>query len=378
MGHRVVRDESDSLPFDFCSEFDSPATIEAIASALRLGGHAVHLVEANEDLPRWFLTHDVDLAFNIAEGTTGPHRESQVPAVLESLGIPCTGSSSLTLALALDKTRTKQLLASDGVPTPSWQLFTTPDAIVDSRLTFPLIVKPNCEGSAKGILRESVVRDEASLRRQVRRVVERYRQEALVEEFIEGTELTVGVLGNEDAQALPILEIDFSACQGSGEFFYSWRMKEYQGNAQLGLNPTFHCPARLGPAVAARVQAVAVRAHQLLGCGGLSRTDIRLRRDGIPFVLEVNPLPGLDPVESNFPMMTSAAGIAYPALINRLVEFALARCRQARLSRLPIGSVAKAGWDGGQAAQTQEPSVSLPVSILGDGQGELAESRTAP
>ena len=336
------RSESkDSPPLDVYSEFDSPATIDAIASALRAGDHEVHLVEANRDLPQWFRTHDVDVVFNIAEGATGPHREAQVPAILESLGIPFTGSNSLTLSLALNKAKTKQLLASDGLPTPAWQLFTTPDAVLDPRLAFPLIVKPNYEGSAKGILRESVVQDEASLRRQVRWILERYHQEALVEEFIEGTELTVGVLGNEDLQALPILEIDFAACQGSGEFFYSWRMKEYQGNAQLGLNPIFRCPARLEPEVAARVQAVALRVHQLLGCWELSRTDIRLRPDGVPFILEVNPLPGLDPVESNFPIMTRAAGIAYPALINRLVEFAVARCRQ--------------------AAQTQEPSVSLPV-----------------
>lgn len=347
------------MPADLYSEFDSPKTIDAIATALRAGGHTVHLVEADERLPAWFLTHTVELVFNIAEGSSGEHRESQVPAVLEALGIPFTGSSSLTLALALDKTRTKQLLASEGLPTPAWQVFASPEESLDRRLAFPLIVKPNCEGSAKGIGRESVVRDEAALRRQVAGVIARYRQAALVEEFIEGTELTVGVLGNDEPQVLPILEIDFSGCVTSGEFFYSWRMKEYQGNVELGLDPTFHCPARLAPGTAGRVQEVALRAHQALGCRELSRTDIRLRRDGTPFILEVNPLPGLDPTESNLPIMTHAAGLAYVDLINRLVELAVAR--------------------GRQTAQTQEPSASLSVPVpVGHPQGELAASRMAP
>ena len=345
---RSVR-ETDSVPFDFYSECDSPKTIEAIADALRWGGHTVQLVEAGtERLAEWFLTHAVDLVFNIAEGTTGAHRESQVPALLESLQIPFTGSSSLTLALALDKARTKHLLAFEGIPTPAWQVMVASDAPLNPRLQFPLIVKPNAEGSAKGILRESVVQDEAALRRQVQRIRDRYHQAALIEEFIEGVELTVGVLGrdpssrqgllgvipserresrDDEPQVLPILEIDFAGCQRSGEFFYSWRMKEYQGDATLGLNPAFHCPARLDAATTARVQAVALRAHQALGCLDVSRTDIRLRADGVPFVLEVNPLPGLDPQESNLPIMTTAAGIQYPVLINRLVESALARDR---------------------------------------------------
>lgn len=335
------------MPIDYYSEFDSPKTIEAIANALRAGGHEIYRVEADEDLPRWFLTHEVDLVFNIAEGTHGPHRESQVPAILESLGIPFTGSSSLTLALALDKTKTKQVLTYEGVPTPAWQLFATATAPLDPHLRFPLIVKPNSEGSAKGILRESVVSDEPSLRQQVRRIHEQYRQEALVEEFIEGTEVTVGVLGNDRPEALPILEIDFSTCQRSGEFFYSWRMKEYQGDEALGLNPRFMCPAKLSPELAARVQHVALRAHDALGCRDVSRTDIRVRGDGVPFVLEINPLPGLDPLESNFPIMTNAAGISYEALINRLVDSALTR---SRLSDIPVRT-----GDNQHRAHAQEP-----------------------
>ena len=290
----------------------------------------MYLVEATENLPQWFLTHTVDLVFNIAEGLYGEHREAQVPAILEALGVPYTGSNSMTLALALDKAKTKQILASEGIPTPPWQLFPTPTTPFSSCLQFPLIVKPNREGSSKGIWRNSVVGNESSLRHQVTQIYERYRQEVLVEEFIEGTELTVGVIGHEP---LPILEIDFASCKRSGEFFYSWRMKEFQGNASLGLAPILHCPARLDQETTARVQEVALRAHGALGCDDFSRTDVRLRADGTPFVLEVNTLPGLSPLDSNFPVMTTAAGMTHAALIQRIVQLAVVRYRRSPCSQ---------------------------------------------
>jgi D-alanine-D-alanine ligase len=327
--------ERDGVPVDGDSEFDSPKTIDTIVQGLRAYGHTVHLVEATSDLPQWFLTHAVDIVFNIAEGIHGEHRESQVPAILESLGVPFTGSNSVTLALALDKAKTKQILASEGIPTPPWQLFPTPGTPLNRRLEFPLIIKPNREGSSKGIWRESVVGDEASLRQQVTRVYERYHQEVLVEEFVDGVELTVGVIGGD---ALPILEIDFAPCQTSGEFFYSWRMKEFQGNTSMGLAPALYCPARLDGPTTARVQAVALRAHCALGCVDFSRTDIRLHADGTPFVLEVNPLPGLSPWDSNFPVMTTAAGISHEALIQRIVELAMARYSQASPTQVREGS----------------------------------------
>jgi len=350
--------ERDGVPFDVDSEFDSQKTIDTIAESLRRHGHIVHLVEATADLPQWFLTHRVDLAFNIAEGTHGANRESQVPAILESLRVPFTGSSSVTLAIALDKAKTKQILSSEGIPTPRWQLFPTPTTALNPTLEFPLIVKPNREGSGKGISRQSVVGDEAALRQQVTRVYERYRQEVLVEEFISGKELTVGILGQEP---LPILEIDFTPCQSSGEFFYTWRMKEFQGDAARGLNPMLCCPARLPPETTARVHDVALRAHRALGCLDLSRTDIRLRDDGTPFVLEINPLPGLSPCDSNFPIMTAAAGLTHPSLIQRIVELAMVRygCHQA---------VTK------PQAGAQEPSGRVPGASVGSLRGEQQEA----
>ena len=344
------------MPFDRESEFDTQKTVDTLITSLRAAGHTVHPIEATPELPQWFLSHRVDLVFNIAEGLYGEHREAQVPAILESLGVPFTGSSSVTLALALDKAKTKQILASEGISTPAWQLFPAPTTPLHKRLEFPLIVKPNREGSSKGIWRDSVVGDEASLRQQVRRIYERYRQEVLVEEFIDGIELTVGVLGEV---ALPILEIDFAACRGSGEYFYSWRMKEFQGDTARGLNPALHCPARLDPEMTGTIQALALKAHRALGCEDFSRTDIRLRADGTPFVLEINPLPGLSPRDSNFPVMTTAYGLSHEALIQRIVEFTMTRYRQS--SRSASGAETP-------VAPPQEPS---PSSVL-------AASRRAP
>lgn len=335
-------------------------TIDTIVRSLEAAGHAVTLVEATQDLPRWFLTHQVDLVFNIAEGTHGEYRESQVPAILESLGVPFTGSGSVTLAVALDKAKTKQILTAEGIPTPRWQLFPSAETALSPSLEFPLIVKPNHEGSSKGISRESVVGDEAALRRQVAFVIARYRQEALVEEFIQGAELTVGVIGGD---ALPVLEIDFTPCEASQESFYSWRMKEYQGDAAQGLAPALYCPARLDAATTARVQEIALRAHRALGCRDLSRTDIRLRADGTPFVLEINPLPGLSPLDSNFPAMASAAGLSHEILIQRITALAAARYGASRAEHPLSGR-------GTPQVHAQEPAPS-------GGHG-LAVSRSAP
>ena len=312
-----------AFPADYYSECDSPKTIRAISSALETGGHTVFPVEADRNLPLWLAQNPVDLVFNVAEGFEGESREARVPALLDLLGIPYTGSGVLALALALDKAKSKQIFRFSGLPTPNFQLFVQEDDPLDPRLKFPLIVKPNREGSAKGILVSSVVSDETALRVQVRRVLQMYGQEALAEEFIEGVELTVGILGSDPV--LPVLEIDFSGCRASGESFYSWRMKEYQGDKQQNLNPHFWCPARLDAPTTQAVQSVALKAARVLGVRDVARVDIRLSSEGIPFVLEVNPLPGIDPEESNLPIMTRAAGLSYEAFIQRLVQLAVER-----------------------------------------------------
>lgn len=323
-----LKKKDDSKPPDYFSEFDSPETVNAIASALATKGHDVELVDVDyPNLFSFFRAKRFDMVFNIAEGKSGKFRESHIPAILDYLNIPYTGSNTLALALALNKTLTKKILQAEDIPTPRFQLFSRGSESLDPALRFPLIVKPNLEGSAKGISVTNVVSTEQELYGKVKELRSLYRQEILVEEFIEGKELTVGILGAAQTIILPILEIDFSTCSGSGEYFYSWRMKEFQGNKDLGLVPAFHCPARLPKQVEARVKEIALKTHHAVGCYDISRTDIRLSSDDIPYVLEINPLPGLDPRESNFPIMAYAAGMRYEDLIEAVVLSASNRRR---------------------------------------------------
>lgn len=322
-----VKKKDPDKPHDYFSEFDSEETVLSIASAIKSLGHEVTLVEANNQngLLNYFHNTSVDMVFNIAEGSGSRFRESEVPALLDFFGIPYTGSNSFTLALALDKAMAKRVFKYENIPTPSFQVFKNNHTELNPNLKFPLIVKPNREGSGKGITSSSVVYNERDLYEQVNKTVSSYGQEALVEEFIEGKELTVGILSNGKTTVLPILEIDFADCKSSGEFFYSWKMKEFQGNKELGLVPNFYCPARLSEDVALKVKEVALRAHKALGCLDISRTDIRLSEDNVPYVLEVNPLPGLDPKESNFPMIARAAGIEHKHLIKSILDSAMDR-----------------------------------------------------
>jgi len=315
-----LKKKDSSKPEDYFSECDSEETINSIVGALKSKGHSVEALDVEyPKLFSYFRKHKVDMVFNIAEGKHGRFRESEVPAILDYLNIPYTGSDTFSLALALNKALTKKIIRAEGVPTPNFQLFVKGNEELFPELKFPLIVKPNCEGSAKGISKANVVNNKDELYGRVKESIKQYHQEALVEEFIEGKELTVGILENGKTRVLPILEIDFSSCQKSGEYFYSWKMKEFQGNTELGLNPAFHCPARLEKDVEERIKEAALKTHRAIGCSDISRTDIRLDKNNVPYVLEINPLPGLDPKESNFPLMAYAAGMKYEDLIEAIL-----------------------------------------------------------
>ncbi|MFA4989570.1 MAG: ATP-grasp domain-containing protein [Candidatus Omnitrophota bacterium] len=315
-----LKKKDNTKPADYFSECDSAETINAIVGAIRKKGHHVEAIDV--EYPRlfsYFKENSVDMVFNIAEGQSGRFRESEVPAILDYLNIPYTGSNTFSLALALNKALTKKILKAENIPTPNFQVFLKGTEELSPELKFPLIVKPNCEGSAKGISKKNVVHNAADLFKRVREIRDIYHQEALVEEFIEGRELTVGILENGRTKVLPILEIDFSGCRNSGEYFYSWKMKEHQGNKRLGLVPVFHCPARLDKETEERVKEVALKTHRAVGCLDISRTDIRLDKFNTPYVLEINPLPGLDPKESNFPIMAYADGMQYEDLIEAII-----------------------------------------------------------
>lgn len=324
-----LKEKDETKSPDYFSEFDSEETINAIESALKKKGHEVCALNAGQtNLFSYFKKNRADIVFNIAEGKSGKFRESEIPAILDYLNIPYTGSNTFSLALALNKALTKKILIAENIPTPRFQVFEKGDKELNPILKFPLIVKPNCEGSAKGINASNVVETKEDLFKKVKEITVVYKQEALVEEFIHGKELTVGILENGKATVLPILEIDFSTCEKSGEYFYSWRMKEFQGNRELGLVPAFYCPARLDKETESLVKEVALKTHQAVGCFDISRTDIRLDKDNIPYVLEINPLPGLDPKESNFPVMAYAAGMEYDDLIDSILMSAKKRLLQ--------------------------------------------------
>lgn len=307
-------------PPDAHAELDGEHTVAAVAEALRWAGHDVVPMEASSNVWEKLQTQPLDIAFNMTEGVRGGSRESQVPAVLEMLGIPYTGSGVLTLAVSLDKPTSKKLFAYHGVPTPRFRVV-PPGKRADLRgLRFPLFVKPAHEGSSMGITPESVCRDRRALDEQVAYVHRYYRQEALVEEFLEGREFTVGIVGNEDPLVLPIMEINFNLCPPEHGAVYSYHFK-----TEWDADGYYLCPAPVGEDLAALLRKTAQDAFRALGCLDVGRVDIRLGRDDLPQVLEVNPLPGLTPAFSDLPRVALAAGIPYERLVNLILDAALER-----------------------------------------------------
>lgn len=321
-------------PPDANAELDAEHTIAAVAEALRWAGHEVVLIEGDQNVAARLLERPLDIAFNMREGLRGDSRESQIPALLEMLGIPYTGSNVLSLAVSLDKPTAKKLLTCHGVPTPRFRAV-PPGGRADLRgLRFPLFVKPAHEGSSMGITPDSVCRDRASLDEQVSRVHRLYRQEALVEEFIDGREFTVGIVGNSDPLILPILEINFQFCPPEHGPVYS-----YQFKTEWDADEYYLCPAPISDELAARLRQTALDAYRALGCRDVGRVDIRLGRNGVPQVLEVNPLPGLTPAFSDLPRAALAAGMHYEELVNLILEAALTRYGLSSVGR-PLPAIA--------------------------------------
>jgi D-alanine-D-alanine ligase len=325
------------------AEYDSPMTIEAIRGALSSMGHEVVLLEANAELPSRLIESKVDLVFNIAEGLSGRNREAQVPALCELCGIPYTGSDSATLALALDKALTKRILRQHEVLTPEFQVMTTGREKLSGTLRFPLIVKPIAEGSSKGIAQKGVVDDEASLRAVVRGLVERYRQPALVEEYISGREFTVGLLGDRRPRVLPPMEICFKDKDNSRPVY------DYEVKQEWERHVYYQCPARLTQAELRAVERAARETFLALDCRDVARVDLRMNPQGMVYVLEVNPLPGLTPDYSDLVLIAKAAGMDYRTLIAEILSGALKRLREKRREA--------------QAPQPRPRDVSGPVAV---------------
>lgn len=326
LSFNVKRAAAEAAPLaDEEEEFDAPETIAALRSVLEGLGHEVQLLGDGEELLRRLLDGPrPELVLNIAEGTGASRsREARVPAVLEMLGIPHTGSDPLTLAVTLDKDCAKRLVRDAGLATPDWVLVAGDGdeaAEALARLPLPAIVKPACEGSSKGVLATSLVHDRDALRDAVTRLRLTYRQPILVEEFIDGDELTVGLLGNDPPEVLGVMRV--VPRNARGPFVYSLEVKR-DWRRQVD----YECPARLAAADTRRVERAALAVWKALGCRDVARADFRLRR-GIPYFLEVNPLPGLSPSSGDLVLLAQAVGVEYPELISRIVQAAMRRTNQ--------------------------------------------------
>jgi D-alanine-D-alanine ligase len=305
------------------AEWDPPETIIAIANALARQGHIVVHLEATPDLPRVLAEADVDLIFNIAEGVEGRNREAQVPALCELLGIPYTGSDSATLAIALDKALGKKVLMQHDILTPKFQLMESARERLSSDMKFPLIVKPNAEGSSKGIDSTNVVDTEEELRAAVKLCVERYRQPALVEEYIAGREFTVGLLGDKRPRVLPPMEIKFKKDNPRPVYDYGVKQEWEQ-------HVYYECPAKLTESEQKAMEKIARATFWALDCRDVARVDMRMDAEGRIYVLEVNPLPGLTPGYSDLVLIAKAIGMEYDQLIAEIMVGGLRRMRDKR------------------------------------------------
>ncbi|PLX74906.1 MAG: D-alanine--D-alanine ligase [Desulfuromonas sp.] len=311
---------------DLYAEWDDIHTIHAVKAALETR-HQVTLIEANLDAFERYRQLRPELVFNMAEGLFGASREAQIPALLEMLGIPYTGSDPLTLGLCLDKRRTKEILAHQGIATPRYTVASSMSEL-PAELDFPLIVKPSLEGSSKGVTDKALVRNRRELVRQLEWVLETYRQPALVEEFLPGREFTIALLGNgHHLRVLPIVEINFDTLPKGVQPIYSFEAKWLWDHEQDPLQ-IFTCPAPLEPLLQLQIEELCKAAFTALGCRDWCRIDVRLDGKGHPQIIELNPLPGILPrpeQNSCFPKAARAAGLSYQEMILAVVDAACAR-----------------------------------------------------
>jgi len=330
----------EGMPADLWADLDSEKTVNALADAVRAGGHEAEFLEGNLSLAQTLPAYKPDICFNICEGHFGDGREAHVPAILEMLRIPYTGSKVLTLALALDKPMTKRVLTYHDLPTPPFQTFERVDEPLTSDMTFPLFVKPAREGTGMGVSKKSIVSTEAELREQIAEIHQRYHQPALVEKYIEGREVTVGLVGNlvgpvarrlphdpdlprieSGLTFLPPMEVDLKPYEET-DVVYGNRLK-----SDIPEQLTYLCPAPLDEDMVEELNWLTAAVFRVTGALDVSRVDFRLdANDNFkPYILEINPLPGLSPGISDLVIEAAAMGIDHTELVNRILEAALKR-----------------------------------------------------
>lgn len=305
-------------PPDANAEFDHPSTIEVIASSIEACGFKVKRIGNINALLENINKLDVDIVFNISEGLFGRNRESQVPIILEMEGIPFVGSDALTLGLTLDKVMAKKIFLAEGIPTPKFFEIKSIESLNNlNHLRFPLIVKPRYEGSSKGLSENSRVEDIENLKKQVKYILDIYKQPALVEEFISGYEFTVAIIGNEPAEVMPIVQIKIDGRLKLNDRFYTF--------SHISSNRLeYICPAPISKALKEKISLLALRTYQAVECRDFGRVDFRVDEEGNPYVLEINPLPSLS-TEDVFMVIAKHLGLSYQEIIKKILTSALKR-----------------------------------------------------
>lgn len=300
------------MPDDAFEEYDSPATIAAIAGALTGLGIHVAPLEADRAPPSRLETGEYDFAFNIAEGFGRRCREAVAPALCELFALPYTGSDALTLAITLDKAIARRLVSPEIRVARAVLLRSEEDEASLHRLHYPALVKPNDEGSSKGIRQDAIVAGPAEAAKLSQRLREHYGCPVLVEEFLSGAEVTIGITGNGTAAEIPgAMEIS-SKC-GVESFVYSLEAKR-----DWRRMVDYYVPPRLPKASLAELEQDALTAYRLLGCRDFARIDFRLDHAGQPFFLECNALPGLDPDNSDL-VLLSRHKMPYERLVQTIL-----------------------------------------------------------
>ncbi len=324
----LIDQEEEPPPSDFFAEGDSESTINAVLEAFRSKGHNVCGIEADDRAPFKLAKYRPEMVFNVAEGLFGDFRESYIPMVCERLGLPCSGSGPLTLAVCLNKARTKEILSYHSIPNARFMTVFPGEKINLEGFKFPAIIKPVAEGSSKGIFDDSVVDDAKSAKRRIAEKIRKYRQPVIVEEFLDGREFTVAIWGNgKDAEVLPIVSISYDELPETAHKIYSYEAKWVWDTPEKPLD-IFKCPADLDRKERKLIEDTVKKTCAVLDVRDWCRVDIRLDSKGIPNVLELNPLPGILPnPEDNscFPKAARTAGYTYAEMLDRIVGIAAKR-----------------------------------------------------
>lgn len=308
-------EEAEGTALDIPGQENETAT--AIRKALIKGGHRVTMIPASLDLLQEITSiSNLDIIFNACTGISNKGQQANVVAMLELLDIPFIGSSLSTHIMGLHKHISKRLFSCFGIPTPKFQVFHEGNEPFDSSLDFPLIVKPVHEGSSVGITQESVVFTEADLMERVKTILRDYHQPALAEEFITGREFTIGVMGNEDLEVLPIEEIIYGP-----QDKYCVMTEEIKIADSVGIV----CPADVDEEAAERMRKYAKKIYRALECREYARVDVRMDEKGKLYFIDLNTLPGLKPDYSDFPNVAEKGGYSYDELILRILDLAWTR-----------------------------------------------------